>query len=326
MRWPAARVTGIDFSATSVRCTEELKRKYKLDNLQVHQLPIERVARIGDDASTRSSAPGCFIICADPDAGLRALRDVLEPDGAMHSWCMRRTDGPASTCCRSSAGESASAPPMPRFAISSMRSRRCRPGIRCRTCCARPRISGTRRRSPTRCCIRSDRAYSVPQLFEFLDSGRPEIRPMGATGGLQPSVRRHGAASRRRRGWHSFPGRSVRRRRTVSRHDGSSQRDCISRRQPDSAQRISFAGDAWLTYVPIRMPDTMCVHERLPPGAAAVLINQSHTYHDIYLPIDATEMRLLDAIDGDRSIGDIVDQALPSLQQASASRQGARLL
>src|SRR5690242_376000 len=29
MRWPEAHVTGIDFSVTSVRCTEELKRKYK---------------------------------------------------------------------------------------------------------------------------------------------------------------------------------------------------------------------------------------------------------------------------------------------------------
>src|SRR4029450_1693746 len=43
LRWPAARVTGIDFSATSVHCTEALRRKYNLDNLQVHQLPIERV-------------------------------------------------------------------------------------------------------------------------------------------------------------------------------------------------------------------------------------------------------------------------------------------
>src|SRR5262247_1929575 len=35
LRWPAAQVIGIDFSATSVRCTEELKRKYNLNNLQV---------------------------------------------------------------------------------------------------------------------------------------------------------------------------------------------------------------------------------------------------------------------------------------------------
>ena len=53
------------------------------------------------------------------------------------------------------------------------------------------------------------------------------------------------------------------------------------------------------------MPDTLCVQERLPPGAAAVLINRAHTYTDIYLPIDAREKLLVDAIDGERSIGEI---------------------
>ena len=28
---------------------------------------------------------------------------------------------------------------------------------------------------------------------------------------------------------------------------------------PDGARHVSFAGDAWLDYVPIRMPDTICV-------------------------------------------------------------------
>ena len=42
LRWPSAQVIGIDFSATSVRCTEELKRKYNLKNLQVHEIPIEQ--------------------------------------------------------------------------------------------------------------------------------------------------------------------------------------------------------------------------------------------------------------------------------------------
>ena len=49
LRWPSAQVTGIDLSATSVRCTEELKRKYSLNNLQVHQLAIERVRRAGKE-------------------------------------------------------------------------------------------------------------------------------------------------------------------------------------------------------------------------------------------------------------------------------------
>ena len=61
------------------------------------------------------------------------------------------------------------------------------------------------------------------------------------------------------------------------------------------------------------MPDTICVQERLPPGAAAVLINRNHTYTDIYLPIDAQEKRLFDAIDGTRTIA-----------RHRADRRGAR--
>jgi hypothetical protein len=53
------------------------------------------------------------------------------------------------------------------------------------------------------------------------------------------------------------------------------------------------------------LPDTLTVRERLPPGAAAVLINRNHTYTDIYLPIDARQERLLAAIDGERTIAEI---------------------
>jgi hypothetical protein len=74
---------------------------------------------------------------------------------------------------------------------------------------------------------------------------------------------------------------------------------------PGLPHRISFVGDRWPDYVPIRMPDTICVQERLPAGAAGVLINQSHTYTDLYLPIDALEKSLFDAIDGQRTIGEI---------------------
>src|SRR5262252_10338310 len=83
LRWPAARVTGIDFSETSVRCTEELKQKYDLNNLQVRQLPIDRVNDL-ETSFDQIICTGVLHHLADPDAGLRALRDVLKPDGAMH--------------------------------------------------------------------------------------------------------------------------------------------------------------------------------------------------------------------------------------------------
>jgi hypothetical protein len=36
-----------------------------------------------------------------------------------------------------------------------------------------------------------------------------------------------------------------------------------------------------------------------------VLINRNHSYTDLYLPIDARQLRLLEAIDGDRTIAEI---------------------
>ena len=99
---------------------------------------------------------------------------------------------------------------------------------------------------------------------------------------------------------------------TMVRHSVIAYRDD----DPGSRERISFDGEAWANYVPVRMPDTVCVRERLPPGAAAILISPSHTYRDIYMPIDDAEMRLLDAIDGERSIEAIAGRASSSSDRA----------
>jgi len=81
---------------------------------------------------------------------------------------------------------------------------------------------------------------------------------------------------------------------------------------PVATQRIRFADDTWLDYVPLRMPDTICVQNNVPAGAAAVLINPTHAYRDLIMPIDAAEKGWFDAIDGIRSIGDFVKGTLPS--------------
>jgi hypothetical protein len=88
----------------------------------------------------------------------------------------------------------------------------------------------------------------------------------------------------------------------------------VCERRSWGSQAVSFAGDAWRGYVPIRMPDTICVRDRLPPDAAGVLINQSHTCRDLFLPIDATEQLLFDTIDGRCSIEEIVERTLSSSQ------------
>ncbi len=83
LREPAAQVVGIDLSATSVRHTLALKRKYNLTNLEVHQLPVERAGELGRSFD-KVVCTGVLHHLPDPDAGLKALREVLKPDGALH--------------------------------------------------------------------------------------------------------------------------------------------------------------------------------------------------------------------------------------------------
>ena len=110
--------------------------------------------RAGDDASIRSSAPACSIISPDPDAGLAALRDVLRPDGAMHLMVYAPHGRTGIYMLQEFCRRLGIRATDDGIAISSPRSARCRPDTRWGRCCARRRTSGSRRRSPTRCCTR----------------------------------------------------------------------------------------------------------------------------------------------------------------------------
>jgi hypothetical protein len=54
------------------------------------------------------------------------------------------------------------------------------------------------------------------------------------------------------------------------------------------------------------LPWTVCVRERLPAGIVAVLINRAHSFTDLVLTVDAFADRLLGAIDGERTLGEIL--------------------
>ncbi len=309
-------ITGIDFSATSVRCTEELKRKYKLDNLEVHQLPIEQ-ARELETSFDQIVCTGVLHHLPDPDAGLSALRDVLQPHGAMHvmvyapygrtgiymlqDFCKRIGIGATDVEIRDLIEALKALPP----GHPLQNLLREAPDFRSEAALADALLHPC------------DRAYSVPQLLDFFAQGGLSFGRWARQAAYSPycGVMAHLPQAARIRQLALEDQYAVAElfRGTMLRHSAIVYRDDA----PDGLRRVSFTGDAWLNYVPIRMPDTVCVQEKLPPGKAAVLINQSHTYRDIYMPIDAAEMRLLDSIDGSRSVGDIVDQASPSSQTAS---------
>jgi SAM-dependent methyltransferase len=315
LRWPAAQVSGIDVSATSVRCTEDLKRKHSLDNLRVCQLPIERV----NDLETNFDQIVCTGVLhhlADPDAGLRALRGVLKPDGAMHlmvyapygrtgiymlqDFC-RRTGIHASDADIRDLITALGALPPGHPLENLLREA---PDFRREAALADALLHP------------QDRACSVPQLFDFLEKaglkfGRwirqapysPHCGVMAqipqASRMTQLSLAEQFAAVE------LFRGTMVRHSLIAYQHDN-----------PGGSGGVSFDGDAWLGYVPLRMSDTISVQQRLPPWAAAVLINQNHSYSDIFMTIDVTEKRWVDGIDGNCCIGDIVEgRSLPSSQR-----------
>ena len=75
------------------------------------------------------------------------------------------------------------------------------------------------------------------------------------------------------------------------------------------SQPITFGGGAWRGYVPLRLPWTLSITDRVPLGSVAVLINRAHTYPDLALPIDEAQQRVFAAIDGTRSIDEILRDA-----------------
>lgn len=79
---PEARVVGIDVSASSLAHEHFLKEKHGLDNLTLHELPLESVAELKQGFDFVDCI-GVLHHLPDPEAGLSALGEVLRPDGVM---------------------------------------------------------------------------------------------------------------------------------------------------------------------------------------------------------------------------------------------------
>jgi SAM-dependent methyltransferase len=307
---PDARITAIDISTVSLRYTRDLQRKHGLANLHLHQLPLEKVQELGRTFD-QIVCTGVLHHLPDPDRGLSALRDVLKPEGAlqlmvyaaygragiymMQQYCRLLRIGPSDTDLRD-LGATLETLPADHPIVSVMRRSR---DFR------NPDALADALLHPL------DRAYTVPELYAWLERcgmtfGRwfeqaPYLAQCGMVAKTPHAARLASlpvplqyAAVELLRG-------------TMVKHNLIAYRDDRS----PASQPITFVGDGWRDFVPIRLPWTVCVRERVPPGSVAVLINQAHTFTDLLLTVDAGEDRLLGAIDGKRTIREIV-QAVPN--------------
>lgn len=321
LRWPEAHITGIDVSATSVRRTEDLKKKYNLENLQVQQLSIEQVSDLGMTFD-QIVCTGVLHHLPDPDAGVSALRSVLKPDGAMQlmvyapygrtgiymlqEFCRRIGAHATDENIRDLIAALGALPPG--HPLQSLLAQA--PDFRNEAALADALLHP------------QDRAYSVPQLFDFLERGGLTFgrwvrqAPYSLHCGVIAKIPQGPRMARL-----SLPEQYA----AIELFRGTMVRHSVIAYRSDSsaAGEVSFSGDAWRDYVPIQMSDTICVQERLPAGAAAVLINQTHTYKDLFCPIGPAEKLWFDAIDGVRNIGSIVETT-KSLSNRTANFENAR--
>lgn len=311
LRQPASYVVGIDISDTSLRHTQALKRKYHLTNLEVYQLPVERAGELGC----------CFdkIVCTgvlhhlpDPPAGLRALRDVLEISGAMHlmvygtygragvymlqEYCRRLGIGHSDKEIKDLANTLTALPPAHPLARLLAES----PDFRSKAGLADALLNP------------QDRAYTVPQLFELIEQGglrftrwirQAPYLPQCGSLVTTPHASRLAKLSQRDQyaAVELFRGNMLRHSLILYRDD-----------HPGDCLLPCFEDDGWLAYVPIRLPETKCLQKNLPSGAAAVLINQMHNDPDIFLPVNANEKQMYEAINGERTIEAILHHLSPS--------------
>jgi SAM-dependent methyltransferase len=305
VRWPAARVTAIDVSATSIRCTEELKGRYGLDNLTVRQLSVERAQEL-NARFDQIVCTGVIHHLPDPVEGIRALGRLLKPDGVLHLM-VYAPYGRAGVymiqefCHRT--GISASEQGLRQLALALRVLPTDHP-------IARLLQGAPDFASPSGCADAllnpQDRAYSVPDLFGLLEAnGLRFVRwvrqaPYSARCGLLAQLphasqlttlppREESAAAE------LFRGTMVRHSAIVYRED-----------HPWASRQIGFGGREFLEAVPLRLPDTVTLRERLPTGTAAALRSRSHAYADTILPLVRHELDFVEAIDGTRTVSDLI--------------------
>lgn len=306
IRWPRAQVTGIDVSHASIAQTQRLKDHHGLDNLHLQVMPVERAAELAGEFD-HVVCTGVLHHLPDPDRGLRALREVLEPDGAMHlmlyapygrtgvymlqDYCRRLGIGNTSSDIHELAAALGMLPPKHPLVplLHNVRDFHSEAGLA--DALLHPQ----------------DRAYSVPQMFDLLAGAGLEFGRWLRQAAYLPQCGLLASSPHRSR-LEQLP--AAEQYAAVELFRGSMVHHSLVAYRNDCARRSSlwFDGDAWLDYVPIRLPETIVVQKNLPAGAEAVLINRSHTCTDVYLPVDARQKILFDRIDGSRTIRDIADR------------------
>lgn len=308
LREPDAHVTAIDISDTSLGHTRDLQQKYGLKNLELHQLPIESIQELGRSFDL-IVCTGVLHHLSDPDLGLQSLRNVLKAEGAMQIMVYASFGRTGIYMMQDYCRILGITPSNQELldisaALSSLpEDHPLTPLLRKSKDFQRPDGIADALLHP------QDRAYSVPQIYQWLDRcgmsfGRwfeqapylPQCGVLGRTPhaarlAVLPQPAQYAAVE-------LFRG-------TITQHNFMAYRND---RHAES-QPIHLTCEHWRNYIPIRLPWTECLRDRVPSDSVAILLNRAHKHPDLILPINTAQNDLLNQIDGTRTLGEITQNS-----------------
>ena len=307
LRNPDAEVVGIDVSATAIEHTRRLIDHHHISNLRIEQLAIEDAARL-DRTFDHVICTGVLHHLDDPAVGLAALRSVLAPHGAitlmvyarfgrtgvylLQDYCRRlgvSTDPADIADLVATLRELPDGHPLSRLLRTS-------PDFAHDDALADALLNPR------------DRAYAVPELLVLIEGAGLRF---GRWQRQAPYLPDCGSISETPHATRIAALPEAEQYAAVELFRGTIERHTVIAFAADDHASGDVPFDRADHLVPIPIPTVIAVDDptRLPPGAAAALLNRAHTSTDLVMFVDADELARFRAIDGVRTIDDLGDGA-----------------
>jgi len=302
---PKCKITGIDFSQTSIAHEEQLRERHNLKNLTLRKMDLRDAAKLGSSFDLIISS-GVLHHLVDPNEGLQALASALEPShGVMLIMVYGRVARMGVYALQD--------------AFRRMRVPQTAEGVKF----VRETIQRLPPRHPGRWYFdrspettsdaaivdiflhRRDTAYTVQEVLDFVDKNNLVFKGWLDSGiynqewdGLDPNTPE-------RDRWSIIENLTAR----IAQHTFM-----VSRAERDTRSEVNFDNDNWLGYFPVR-------HADLHPSAFQANKGVRGGYE---FTMSAFECELLAAADGSNTIGAILKRKAFAKMAADQRRRLSR--
>ena len=302
---PRTRITAIDISRVALEKTQELKRQYNLKLLDLVELPVEEVSRLGRDFDL-IYCTGVLHHLADPVEGLGALRSTLKPDGRMDLMLYGR-HGRATTLVIQELMRRLSIRATGEGAAKALRWSRALPPDHPFWNATVPIKDLESHEGIADLLLNPrERSYSVDDIYNLLRQADLRLQRFFYQAYYSPRCALP-ADSPLLAQLEKLPPEDQYAvielfRSSIRKHQFVACRDD----RPESAYRPEFSGSEFSCYVPVFTPGIKIIKENYPNGGKGKIHFPLHEIGNPSFVLDASRLALLEAVNGHRSVASIL--------------------